>query len=71
MVNTVKELFQIQTDTVAITLVCIFLHLMQCIVSTTMRAEAEAVVTELRFVKRYQHLADCLLNKAVYHCRDT
>lgn len=64
-VHPVEEL--LQTYTIAVTLVCIPQNSMQCIVSTAVRTEAEAIVTELRFIERHQHQTNCLLDKAVYN----
>ena len=71
VVYRIEEAFKVKGHAVFIPLGDIFLRPFQCLVATPVRAEAEAVVTELAFIDGNQYLADGLLDYPVHHRRDT
>jgi hypothetical protein len=62
VVHVVKELFQVQINTEAVTIIDDGLRTSQGLMGTSMRTETKAVVTELRFVQRLQNLRYTLLD---------
>ena len=72
MVYRIEEAFKVKVKghAVLITLGYIFLRALQCLVTTPVRAEAEAVIAELAFVNGTQYLADGLLDYPVHNGRD-